>query len=330
MSTKVPQNKEDQEIDLLQIPQKISDFFGSVSTSIFKGIQFFVRNKVLVLALILVGFGMGWYLDSNKKIFDNQIIVTPNFESVDYLYSKIDLLQSKIAYGDTLFLKNVVGIKKPKAIKKIAIKPIADVYGFVENKEQNFELLKLIAEDGDINKVLIDNVTSKNYTYHTISFTTNELTDEENVVQPILNYLNNSKYFSTVQKIGLKNLDQEIAQNDTIIKQINDVLASFTSNKKSVQKDGKLVYYNENTQLNDLIKTKQYLIGEQGKNRVKLVRYDKTIKQINTVLNLKKTNFISGNLSLILPLLFVLLFVASHSFLAFYKKQSLITESKKE
>jgi hypothetical protein len=330
MSTKVPQNKEDQEIDLLQIPQKISNFFGSVNTSIFRGIQFFVRNKILVLALILVGFGMGWYLDSNKKMYDNQIVVAPNFGSVDYLYSKIDLVQSKIASGDTVFLKNVVGIKRPKAIKKIAIKPIADVYGFVEDKEQNFELLKLIAEDGDINKVLVDNVTSKNYTYHTISFSTDGLTDDENVVQPILKYLDNSSYFNTVQKIGLKNLEQEIAQNDTIIKQINDVLGSFSNNQNSAQKNEKLVYYNENTQLNDLIKTKQFLIGEQGKNKVKLVRYDKTIKQINTVLNLRKTNFLNGNLSLILPLLLILLFVALHSFRAFYKKQTSITESKKE
>lgn len=324
MSTKGVQNNNDQEIDLLQIPQKVGDFFGWLNTSVFKGIQFFVRNKVLVLVLVLVGIGIGGYLDSNKKMYNNQIVIAPNFESVDYLYEKIDLIQSKILTGDTLFLKNVVGITQPKTIKKIEIKPITDVYGFVKDKEQNFELLKLIADDGDINKVLVDKVTSKNYTYHTISFLANEVSDSKNFVEPLLRYLNNSDYFDKVQKIELKNLEQQIAENDTIIKQINDILINFSTTQKSSQRNDKLIYYNENTQLNDLIKTKQYIIGEQGKNRVKLVRYDRTIKGINTILNITNTSYIKGNLKLIFPVLLVLLYVALHSFRSFYKKQTLL------
>lgn len=169
MSTKVPQNNDNQDIDLVQVSKKINAFFEAINRSIFRGIQFFVRNWIIVLVLIVSGFLIGWYLDSNKKQFENQIIVAPNFGSVDYLYSKINLLQSRIVSGDTLFLKDVVGIAQPKAITKVEIKPIADVYKFVADKEQNFELLKLISEDGDINKVLVDNVTSKNYTYHTIT-----------------------------------------------------------------------------------------------------------------------------------------------------------------
>jgi hypothetical protein len=323
MSTKVPQNKEDQEIDLLQIPQKISDFFGWINSSIFKGIQFFVQNKVLVLALILVGFGMGWYLDSNNKSYDNQIIVVPNFESVDYLYSKIDLLQSKIVSGDTVFLKKVVGLKQPKTIKKIEIKPIADVYRFIENKDRNFDLIKLMAEDGDIKKVLEDNITSKNYTHHMISFTTNELMDDKEMVQPILNYLNNSDYFGKIQVIGLKNLKQEIAQNDTIIAQINGVLNGFSNNVNGDKKNDKLVYYNENIQLNDVIKTKQDLIEEQGKNRIKLVSYDKIIKEISNTLNIRSEKTVNGKLKFIFPLLFIFLFTCIRLFKAFYRKQAL-------
>ncbi len=322
MSTKVPQNNDNQDIDLVQVSKKINAFFEAINRSIFRGIQFFVRNWIIVLVLIVSGFLIGWYLDSNKKQFENQIIVAPNFGSVDYLYSKINLLQSRIVSGDTLFLKDVVGIAQPKAITKVEIKPIADVYKFVADKEQNFELLKLISEDGDINKVLVDNVTSKNYTYHTITFSANKLINDKNVVEPILKYLNNSNYFNTVQKIGLKNLEQEIAQNDTIIKQINDVLSNFSTENQSPKND-KLVYYNENTQLNDLIKTKQYLINEQGRNRVKLIGYDKIIKEINSTLNVKNTKFITGKLKLGLPVLFVILFIMIHFFKAFYRKQLL-------
>ena len=322
MSTKVPQNTTDQEIDIFDIAKSIDSFFDKTNVFIFRVIHFFVRNWILVLILIALGFGLGFYLDLNKKVYNNQIIVTPNFGSVDYLYSKIDLIEAKIISGDTIFLKNVVGLSHPKMIKKIEIKPISDAFKFVEDKEQNFDLIKLMAEDGDINKVLVDNVTSKNYTFHTISFTSNEIVNEKELVGQLLKYLNNSEYFNSIQKTGYKNLEQLIAQNDTIISQIDKVLNGFTNTLKNTSKNDKLVYYNENTQLNDIIKTKQYLATEQGKNRLKLISSDRTIKEISSTLNTKNTQSLNGKLKFILPVLFVFIFVFVYLFKGFYRKES--------
>ena len=328
MSTKVPQDHSDQEIDIFQLSKSIGGFFDRINALIFRSIQFFVRNWIIVLILIILGFGLGWYLDSNKKTFENQVIVTPNFGSVDYLYSKIDLIQSKIVVGDTVFLKNVVGLKHPKTIKRIEVKPIADVYKFIEDKEQNFELIKLMAEVGEVKKVLEDNVTSKNYTFHTISFVSNKITDDKDIVEPLLKYLNSSEYFNALQKIGYKNLEQQIVQNDTIIAQINNVLNNFSSTAKNGSKNDKLVYYNENTQLNDIIKTKQYLITDQGKNRLKLVNYDKAIKEINATLNINNTKITNGILKIIFPVFFLIIFVLIHLFRKFYRKQLLKSQVK--
>ena len=107
MSIKVPQTNDDHEIDLVRISQKINTFFKSINRGIFNVIQFFVRNWIVVLLLIVVGFSIGNLLDKMEKKFDNQIIVKPNFESVDYLYSKIDLLESKIEQHDTNFFRKI-------------------------------------------------------------------------------------------------------------------------------------------------------------------------------------------------------------------------------
>jgi len=323
MSTKVPQDNSDQEIDIFQLSKSIGGFFDRINVMIFQSIHFFVQNWIIVLTLIVLGFGLGWFLDVNKKTFENQVIVTPNFGSVDYLYSKMDLIESKIIAGDTAFLKNEVGISKPKLIKKIEIKPIADVYKFIEDKEQNFELIKLMAEVGEVKKVLEDNVTSKNYTFHSITFVTNKITNEKDIVEPLLRYLNGSEYFNELQKIGYKNLEDQIVKNDTIIAQIDQVLNGFSSTVKNGAKNDKLVYYNENTQLNDIIKTKQYLISEQGKNRLKLVNYDKAIKEINSTLNRNNTKITNGNYKLLFPVLFLFLFVLIHLFQKFYRNQLL-------
>jgi hypothetical protein len=328
MSTKLPEKATNEEIDIFQLSKSIGGFFDRINAFIFRTIQFFIRNWIIVLVLVVLGFGLGWYLDSNKKTFQNQIIVTPNFESVDYLYTKIDLIEAKILSGDTVFLKNVVGIAHPKTIKKIEIKPIADVYKFIEDKEQNFELIKLMAEVGEVKKVLEDNVTSKNYTFHTISFISNKAINEKEVVEPLLKYLNSSEYFTAVQKISYKNLEQQIVQNDTIIAQIDNVLNGFSNTVKNNTKSDKLVYYNENTQLNEIIKTKQLLVKEQGKNRLKLVSFDKTIKEINASLNINDTKFISGIFKFFFPLFFLLIFLFINLFKRFYQKQLLKSQGK--
>ena len=328
MSTKVPQNNSDQEIDIFDLSKTIGNFFDRINALLFRSIQFFIRNWIIILVLIVLGFGLGWFLDSNKKTFQNEVIVTPNFGSVDYLYSKIDLIESKIVSGDTVFLKKVVGISNPKAIKKIEIKPIADVYKFIEDKEQNFELIKLMAEVGEVKKVLEDNITSKNYTFHTISFVSNKEVNDKEIVAPLIQYLNSSQYFSALQKIGYKNLEQQIVKNDTIIAQIDDVLNGFSNTVKNGPKNDKLVYYNENTQLNDLIKTKQTLIVDQGRNRLKLVNYDKAIKEINTTLNINIVKLTNGNFKILLPLIFIFFFLFMYLFKKFYNSQLLKSQIK--
>lgn len=320
MSTKVPQNQEDQEIDLALISKKIGSFFESVNASIFNGIQFFVRNWIIVLILIVAGFGIGVYLDT-KKAYSNEIIVTPNFGSVDYLYSKIDLLESKIISGDTVFLKEIVGIKEPKNLNEIKIKPITDVYNFVKNKPENFELLKLLAEDGDVNKVIEESTTSKNYPFQKIIIYTKKKASEEKLIAPLFAYLNTSDYFKKIQKQVCTNTNSKIRQNDSIIKQIDGVLSNFSSATKYSNRSDKLLYNNENTQLNDIIKTKDLLLSEQGTHKIELIGFDKIIKESSVTMNIEAPKFINGNLKLLLPLLFVLLFVFLNAFNSFYKGQ---------
>lgn len=321
MSTKVPQNSEDQEVDLVLISKKINSFFESIKASIFNVIQFFVQNWIVVLLLVVAGFGLGIFLDKTQKSYEHQIIVTPNFGSTDYVYAKIDLIDSKIKEKDTLFLKNIVGIQQPEVLKSIEIKPIADVYNFIKNKPENFELIKLMAEDGDINKVLQENITSKNYTFQTIILGTKSKISEDKIVKPLLKYFNTSDYYSKVQKEAYRSVQLKINKNDTIIKQIDGILNNVSKSTNSSAKSDKLVYYNENTQLNDVIKTKDGLINEQAIHQIELITFDKIVKEISVTANIESVKFIGKYLKFLLPLLFVALFVFCRFFIAFYKKQ---------
>lgn len=318
--TPIPEN---QEIDLSLISKKIGGLYQDFNAFLFRSIQFFIKKGLVIVVLVIVGLGLGTYLDAKKKTYDHQITVTPNFKSTDYLYAKIDLINTKIIEGDTLFLKNTMGVKYPKTIKAIKIEPITDVYKFIDNKTENFELIKLMAEDGDIKKILEDNLTSKNYTSHEITITSNEVITEESTIQPVLSFLNASDYFKKVQIEELNNAQIKLNKNDTIIAQIDAVLNGFSNTANKNQQSDKLVYYNENTQLNDVIKTKEELIMQQGNLRVALIGMDKIIKDNSATINKRHQSLISGKLKLILPAFFVLLFLLSHLFIKFYKKQAI-------
>lgn len=320
MSNSPQINPNDQEIDLSQLSKKIGDKIQSFIDWLFDGILFIRRNIIIIGVLFIIGAGLGFYLDKKTKIYDHQVIVTPNFGSTDYLYSKISLINSKIKEGDTMFLKQI-GIKNPKKFTGIEVEPIVDVYRFINNSAQNFEMLKLMAEDGDLKKIVEENLTSKNYTFHNISFTTKDITSEQNTLSPILNYLNESEFYKKIQKESLNNIHLKIKENDSIIAQINGVMNQFSKAVGSNQKSDKLVYYNENTQLNEVLKTKEALINEQGAKRLELVTSDRIIKESSFTLNVENNKMSNGKKKIILPFLFIGLFILFGMIRRFYRRQ---------
>ncbi|MDI1254729.1 MAG: hypothetical protein PSV16_01400 [Flavobacterium sp.] len=318
MSTEPKNISTDQEIDLSLISKKVGGLFESLSTRIFKGFLFFKRNIVIVGILFVLGAGIGFYLDKTSKSYDHQIIVAPNFSSTDYLYAKIDLLSSKINEQDTVFLKETVGIKNPTKLSTLKIKPIIDAYKFISSSDRNFELIKLMAEDGEMKSILEDNVTSKNYPYHIISFKSSALISESGTVAPILKYLNDSEYYRKIQAASLENTKIKMVKNDSIIAQIDAFLNSIPKSANT-QKNGSLVYMSENTQLNDVIKTKDMLTNEQANHRMELINLDRIIKENSTVINIKNSGALNGRMKIIIPFLFIFFFITFVFLRSYYR-----------
>jgi len=314
-------NSQDQEIDLGQVFNKIGGFFQKGIDSIFDLFLFLKKNFLILTTLLISGIALGFYLDIKNKSYDHEVIVIPNFGSTDYLYSKVDLLASKKKENDTSFLHSL-GIKNIKNLGTIKIEPITDVYKFIQSNDKNFELIRLMAEDGDLEKILKDDLTSKNYPYHIIKFSTSGETSEEATTKPILNFLNDSDYYKAIQKEYVSNVKLKMNSNDSTIIQLNALIDDFKESTANNQKSDKLVYYNENSQLSEMFKNKDALINEQADQRINLINYDATIKEVTSTINLKNTKGINGKMKFILPILFVALFVLFLLFRRFYQTQT--------
>ncbi len=326
------QNNDNQEIDLSDISKKIGGLYDAVLMSIFNMILFFKRKALILGLLFIIGAGLGFFLDSNKN-YNSQIIVAPS-GGVDYLYSKIDLIKSRLSEKDEKFFKSI-GIANSDKIQNIKIEPIVDLYNFVNNNTaiasnaqntQNFEVIKLLAESNDINKVIEDELTSKNYPYHSLLISSNGRIEPDDIIKPLLKYLNTDDYMNQISKINKENILIKMKKNEEEIVQIDSLISVISKNISNNNKSNNLIYNNENSEINAMFELKNKLIGEIASQKIQLVKIESFIKDISITPNIIDNKGTNGKMKLILPILFISLFVLISLFLAFYKNQSTKTK----
>ena len=97
-------NSQDQEIDLGQIGTGIKSLFNGIINSVFDFI-FFLKKKIIVVGVLFVlGVVLGILLDK-KHSYIQKMILIPNFGSNEYLYQKIEQIDTKLREEDDSFFK---------------------------------------------------------------------------------------------------------------------------------------------------------------------------------------------------------------------------------
>lgn len=309
-------NSQEQEIDLSQIGKSISKVFQNVVNKFFD-LLFFIQKKIIIVAtLFILGVGLGIYLDKEPN-YTTDIVVSPNFGSNEYLYNKINLISLKLKEKDKAFFK-AIGISNIKDFNSIDIQPINGIYNFInsDSQKENFEFIKLMAEDGDIEKIIQDNVTSKNYYIHGINIKTTIAYEKKDLIDPILKYLQQTDYFTKLQKVYQSNLVEKIEANKLLITQIDQIISNLTQNKTTGG-----VTISENSGLSELITKKDQLIGENQALAIHNLEYDKVIKDQNISLNQMNTAGVNNKMKIILPFLFIFIFLIGYWFSQVYKQQ---------
>ena len=157
--------------------------------------------------------------------------------------------------------------------------------------------------------------------FHLIKFSTSKTVSEEAIIKPLLAYFNDSEYFNIIKEQYLENTSDKMRANDSTITQINTLLNDFSKSTATNQKSDKLIYYNENNNLNDIIKTKTELEKENLDLKFGLINNDKVVKDISVATNIINTKGTKGKMKLILPIFFVFVFLFFHLFRNFYKDQ---------
>src|SRR5690348_14068206 len=69
-----------QEIDLSYLYTSVRDFLENIVYGFFKVISCFLRNIVITCIVLIIGIGLGIYVDKNdKKAYKSIVVVATNF-----------------------------------------------------------------------------------------------------------------------------------------------------------------------------------------------------------------------------------------------------------
>ena len=284
--------------------EKFNDFSKSLVRSLFLVFDFFKKYLIVVIVLVIVGFGIGLYKDMYEvKSYNNELIVIPNFGSVDYLYDKVEALNSKIASKDSIYLKKVLDTNFSK-LNLIEIEPIVDFYNFISESRQYVDILKIISQNQDFSEYVENMTTSKYYKYHRMNISIKGKSSSDKIIMDLLKYFNDNEHFQEYQKIYKTTKDYEIEENYIMIAQLDSLIkANYTFQNKNSS-----VSVNTITDQYNLIDKKKQLVANLRALKMEQSDYISPIKSVNVNYNIEPEKIIDISNKIKYPLLLVFLF----------------------
>ncbi len=295
-----------EEIELSVFFQGIKQFFINCLKLVFQVISFFKKHIIVVLILLVGGVVGGYFWDNNfKKNYKNEIIVIPNFESTEYLYDQIEMINSKIKNRDGSFF-NEIKFPDYQSLREITIEPITDVYNLVKKEKTNLDVFKLLTEKGDMLKVLADRTSSRYFKYHKINIYEKGSSAGNKNINLLLDYLNQNSFYEAYSKVAVANMKKKLIRNEEMIKQIDTLVSAFNRTTASPNRE-QLININQNSQLNDLIITKEALISDNKKLELDLIDNGKVIQEVSIINDIIENKIFTSKM-FSLPLLLIALF----------------------
>ena len=146
--------KETEELDIIVLIEKIKLMLLSILLQIFRRSKNFLSEWKRLLAVILLGVLLGYFLTDNDKPSSKEatILVKINFDAGNYVYDTVDLINLKILSEDTDFFTQEIKLNEDETIDEVSISPVIDIKDIMAKDIQANEIRALFEnleyEDG--------------------------------------------------------------------------------------------------------------------------------------------------------------------------------------
>ena len=300
--------KETEELDIIVLIEKIKLMLLSVCLQIFRRSKNFLSEWKRLLAVILAGVLLGYFLTDNDKPSSKEatVLVKINFDAGNYVYDTVDLINLKISSEDTDFFTQEIKLNEDETIDEVSISPVIDIKDIMAKDIQANEIRALFEnleyEDG----FSVTEGFKSDYDYHFIKVNVSNNSSIE-TINKVIDYFNNNPLFAELKERNLQRISSIISDNEQTIKQIDKLLEYYTTETSA--NNSQLYIDNKNLRPNELIKTKITLQGENQELKRESLTSKQTVITINESNVLIENNSLASNKMVYYPFLFLLIYL---------------------
>ncbi len=326
------QQNSSEEIDLDTIFGKVRDGYHGILISFYRGVQFLVRNWIIIVGLIIAGGVLGYLLDSKKnEAKETTLLVQLNFNSANYVYGAIEQLNKKIEENDKEYLiENGFLDDDKNLISIVEIEPIVNIMDILKNTTSNDGYISALFEQSKFeDNILTSEILIPEYKSHKITLTTT-VNDTDKVVSGLLAYLNDNGIYNRLKAVAVENTKNIIEKNKTSVVYLDSMFKIYGTLMEDKTQPSQ-VYFNSyevnNGNIHLMFQQKRNILGENEELETELVKYDNIVELLNKpTLQIKKGFF--NNKIIFLPILFVFGFIILAILRKIYLKASGLSRSK--
>ena len=300
--------KENEELDIIVLIEKIKLMLLSVCLQIFRRSKNFLSEWKRLLAVILAGVLLGYFLTDNDKPSSKEatVLVKINFDAGNYVYDTVDLINLKISSEDTDFFTQEIKLNEDETIDEVSISPVIDIKDIMAKDIQANEIRALFEnleyEDG----FSVTEGFKSDYDYHFIKVNVSNNSSIE-TINKVIDYFNNNPLFAELKERNLQRISSIISDNEQTIKQIDKLLDYYTTETSA--NNSQLYIDNKNLRPNELIKTKITLQSENQELKRESLTSKETVITINESNVLIENNSLASNKMVYYPFLFLLIYL---------------------
>ena len=307
------------EVDIFYVFNKFKELLNRGNVLVFRAINFIIKKWVIIIILLIAGGAFGYYTKKNTKQDKKAIVLLRiNFDTVNYVYTSLELLNEKVLQNDYKFLSKIGFETAIQEIKSIEINPIINLKEIVNQFEvnnRNFETaLKNIDFNVNDEEIQISETFNSDYKYHMLYFILTNNANEE-TLHKIISYLNNNELLQQLKEVTNKDIREHVKNNIETISQINKILDTYTSNESLASPSSQIFVVDRDFKIANIIAKKMELQREIEELNKFLV-YSKDI-----VLMVNKPNITLLNRGIIdkKVIIYPIMFVFTFLFFAFLR-----------
>ena len=300
--------KENEELDIIVLIEKIKLMLLSVFLQIFRRSKMILSNWKQLIVVVLAGILIGYIMTDSEKNNSKEatILVKINFDAGNYIYDAIDLINLKILSEDNNFFLKEIMLDETETIDEILISPVVDIKDIME-KEINANEIRALFENLEYEDGFsVTEGFKSDYDYHLITLKVSN-NSSLNTVSKVIDYFNRNPLFAKLKDRNLQRISSVIYDNEQTIKQIDKIINFYTTEKKV--SSAQLYIDNKDIRPNDLINTKVALQKENEDLKNENLTSEQTVMVINEANVLVENKSLLSNLMIYYPILFLVIYV---------------------